>query len=406
MEPFLDGVRVLDLTRLLPGPYATTLLADLGAEVIKVEEPEYGDPVRHREPTVDGRSFTFLVRNRNKASVGLNLKDERGRQAFLDLAETADVIVESFRPGVCDRLGIGYEDVGEVNEDIVYCSLTGYGQTGPYADKPGHDLNYIGVSGLLELTGRREGHPQIPGYPIGDFAGGLFAAFAIAAGLAGVNAGKSGEYIDVSMTDAVTSFATVYADRYFGEGIVPKREKTRLLGYHPGYQVYQTSDEKYVTVAALEKRFWNNLCEALDLPELKEHHITRYEDIPEKEREGYIDSISAKIADRSQEEWLRIFEEYDVPGAPVNDYESLFEDPHLVERDLFDTIEINSDTNESARVRQISLPLQFDRDRLVDKEPASPLGRDTERLLREVGYDTVTISALAEEDVITLGQNY
>ena len=159
MQAFLEGTRVLDLTQLLPGPYATTMLADLGAEVIKVERPGVGDPVRSRDPSVGDRSYTLLTRNRNKKSIAIDLKHDDGREAFLELARTADVVVESFRPGVVDRLGIGYDDVRKVNEDIVYCSITGYGQDGPYVSRSGHDLNYIGVAGLLGLTGESDGQP-------------------------------------------------------------------------------------------------------------------------------------------------------------------------------------------------------------------------------------------------------
>jgi crotonobetainyl-CoA:carnitine CoA-transferase CaiB-like acyl-CoA transferase len=406
MEPFLSGVRVLDLTRLLPGPYATTLLADLGAEVVKVEEPTRGDPVRHREPTVGGRSYTYLVRNRNKASVGVDLKDERGHEAFMRLAETADVVVESFRPGVVDRLGVGYEAVRAVNEDVVYCSLTGYGQTGPYADSPGHDVNYAGVAGLLALTGNRDGAPTIPGYPVGDFAGGLYAAFAIAAAVAGVAAGKSGEYIDVSMTDAVASFSTAYADRYFAAGATPEREGTRLLGRHPGYRVYEAGDGEYLTVSALEARFWNNLCDALDRPDLRDAYVGRDDDVSAARRREIVDEVAAAMAERPRADLLAAFEEHDVPGAPVNGYDDLFQDPHLAERDLFDSVTVETKDGATETVGQVSLPVQFGRDRTVEKEAASRLGADTDRYLAAVGYDAETVAELAADGVVTLGEDF
>jgi crotonobetainyl-CoA:carnitine CoA-transferase CaiB-like acyl-CoA transferase len=346
------------------------------------------------------------VRNRNKASVGVDLKDDRGREAFMRLAETADVVVESFRPGVVDRLGVGYDDVRAVNEDVVYCSLTGYGQTGPYADRPGHDVNYAGVAGLVGLTGERDGPPTIPGYPVGDFAGGLYAAFAVVAAVAGVGMGKAGEYIDVSMTDAVASFATAYADRYFADGTVPDREGTRLLGQHPGYRVYETGDGEYVTVSALEERFWNNLCDALDRPDLRDAYVARDDDVSATRRGEIVDAVGDAMAERPREELLAAFAANDVPAAPVNGYADLFEDPHLAERDLFDSVEVATSDGETERVGQVSLPVQFGRDRTVEKEAASRLGADTDRYLEAVGYDAETVAELAADGVVTLGEEF
>ena len=401
MEPFLEGIRVLDLTRLLPGPYATTMLADLGAEVIKVEEPTRGDPTRHRAPFADDRSYTFLVRNRNKSSVGIDLKDERGRAVFLELARTADVVVESFRPGVCDRLGVGYDDVTEVNEDIVYCSLTGYGQYGPYAEWPGHDINYIGVSGLLSLTGKPDEPPSIPGYPVADFAGGLCAAFAIAAALVGVQSGKSGDHLDISITDVVASFATIYADEFDGDGVVPQRRGTRLNGYHPGNQVYESADGQYISLAAIEQKFWKNLCEAIDAPELKELHFRTNETEYAQCRDACEEVITSRIAERPADAWIAIFDRCDVPASPVNEYDELFDDPHLNARGLFDTLEVESARGDSTEVRQISTPIQSRGDRKVEKSPASRLGSDTEQILTGIGIDAATVAELADDDVIT-----
>jgi crotonobetainyl-CoA:carnitine CoA-transferase CaiB-like acyl-CoA transferase len=405
MEPFLSDVRVLDLTRHLPGPYATTLLADLGAEVVRVEEPTRGDPVRHREPTVDGRSYTYLTRNRNKASVGVDLKDDRGREAFLRLAETADVVVESFRPGVVDRLGVDYGSVREVNEDVVYCSLTGYGQTGPYADRPGHDVNYAAVGGLLALTGERDGPPTIPGYPVADFAGGLFAAFGVVAAVAGVAMGRSGEYLDVSMTDAVASFSTAYADGYFGRGAVPEREGTRLLGRHPGYRVYEAADGEYLALSALEPRFWRNLCDALERPALRDAYVGRDDEVSEERRREVVDRVAAAVAERPRAALLDAFDEHDVPAAPVNGYDDLFEDPHLRERGLFDAVDVGT-ADGVEEVGQVSFPVQFGGERTVGKEPASRLGADTDRYLESVGYDAGTVAELAADGVVTLGEEF
>lgn len=402
MQPFLDGVRVLDLTRLLPGPYATTMLADLGAEVIKVERPDIGDPVRSRDPSIDGRSYTLLTRNRNKKSVAIDLKCDGGRDVFLDLARTADVIVESFRPGVVDRLGVGYEDVRDVNDDLVYCSISGYGQDGPYAARSGHDLNYIGVAGLLALTGDRDGPPAIPGYPVADFAGAIYAAFAITTGLAGVRGNSGGDHIDVSMTDAVASFSMVYLDRYAGRGDVPRRGETTLTGSHPGYRVYETGDGEAITIGALEEQFWENLCDALELPEYVDNHISPNGDLPDSLRIEMINAFADRLAERSRAAWLERFDEYDVPAGPVNEYDDLFEDPHLRARGLFNEMDLDGEEESDSEnsIPQVNLPLDFERFRPSEKTSAPYLGAHTIDLLDEIGYADDEIETLLEDGAI------
>jgi alpha-methylacyl-CoA racemase len=397
-EPFLSGLRVLDLSRLLPGPFATNLLADMGAEIIKVEEPTQGDPVRERPPFADDRSYTALVRNRSKKSVGIDLKTEAGREAFLDLAETADVVFESFRPGVVDRLGVGYDDVRERNEEIVYCSLSGYGQDGPYAQRPGHDINYVGVAGLLGLTGEADGPPILPGYPISDLAGGLYAAFAMVTALAGRGLGRGGEYVDVSMTDAVASFAVTFADRYFGEDAVPRRGETWLTGRHPAYRPFEAADGRYLTVGALEKHFWDNFCEAIGEPDLAEQHVGPNEFLPDAEHQAIVETFTERIAERPRDEWLERFDEFDVPAGPVHEYDEVFEDEQLRERGVFDTLELE----DGQEIGQIRTPLSFEGDRLAPASPVSHLGADTVPVFTDVGYDERRVRELSEEGVFTV----
>lgn len=389
MHPFLEGIRVLDLSQMLPGPFGTLLLADLGAEVIKVERPGGGDENRHREPLADEESYAHRFRNRNKRSIALDLKDERGREAFLGLAETADAVVEAFRPGTVERLGIGYDDVSAVNEEIVYCSLTGYGQDGPYAMRPGHDLNYIGVSGLLSLTGSSDGEPSSPGYPIADFAGGLHLALAIAAGVAGRLHGNGGGYVDVSMTDAVASFGLVHAHEFFGGETTPRRGETMFTGGHPGYGVFETADGEYVTISAPEKRFWENLCEAIDRPDLKSRHVGMG---ATSDSDDVAEELRAELAKRPHGEWLERFDEYDVPAGPVNDYDEMFEDDHLQNRNVFDRQE-TGDT-------YIRAPLEFGADRTPPIEPPPTLGEHSVALLDELGYDDAEIDGLIDDGVV------
>jgi crotonobetainyl-CoA:carnitine CoA-transferase CaiB-like acyl-CoA transferase len=411
MAPLLNGIRVLDLTQMLPGPYGTLVLADLGAEVIKVEHPDGGDGNRHREPTDDGESWAHRLRNRNKRSIALDLKADRGRDVFLNLAATADVVVEAFRPGTADRLGIGYDAVRAANEDIVYCSLTGYGQDGPYADRPGHDLNYVGVAGLLSLTGVGENGPVPPGYPVSDFAGGLSLAFAVTAALVGVANGHGGDHVDVSMTDAVASFALTHAHQLFGGDAVPVRGETMFTGAHPAYQVFEAADGKYLTVSAPEAQFWTNLCEAIDRPDLKDRHVGLGTD-PEADGEDLLAELRGAIAARPRDEWLERFTAFDVPAGPVNKFEEVFLDAHMQGRAVFERPAEADDLADGAGgpaspdgstdPAAIRVPLEFDGDRTVPLEPAPALGADSAALLRDLGYDADEVATFSAAGILRM----
>ncbi|PSQ60855.1 MAG: CoA transferase, partial [Halobacteriales archaeon SW_9_67_25] len=294
----LSAVRVLDLTQLLPGPYATQLLRDMGAEVVKVERPDGGDPGRtfgapgpeNEDGAADGHSEEapyessplFDVVNRGKRSVALDLASDAGRTAFLELAREADVVVEQFRPGVVDRLGVGYEDVRAVRGDVVYCSLSAHGQTGPDSGQVGHDLTCAGAAGLVDMTRPDAGaDPVLPGFPVADMAGGLFAALSVVSGLLsrelggqtdGDDGGREGEYLDVAMTDAVLSLSQVVAGPAMA-GCDQRSGETTLTGAYSCYGIYECADGRYVTLAALEPRFWEAFCRAVDRPDLVDTHM-------------------------------------------------------------------------------------------------------------------------------------
>src|SRR5258708_7887537 len=260
MTDALQGVRILDLSRMLPGPYCSMMLADLGAEVIKVEEPKIGDPTRHSPPTIDGRSAAFIQVNRNKKSIALDLKQPEGRAIFLKLASTADCVLEQFRPDVVDRLRVDYATVAEVNPRIVYCSLTGFGQNGPHRERSGHDLNYLALSGVLGLTADERGKPVIPGVQVADLAGAMIAGFAILAALLARDRTNRGQYLDVSMFYVMLSMLPIPASYEFAGKTIPVGGKYVLSGQYPFYNIYQTSDGKYMTLGALEPKFWANFC--------------------------------------------------------------------------------------------------------------------------------------------------
>ena len=391
----LDGVRILDLTRLLPGPYATQLLGDAGAEVIKVEQPEIGDYMRAEEPRVPGGdSHVFATLNRNKSSVSLDLKDDRGREAFLTLAETADAVIEGFRPGVVDRLGIGYDVVAERNESIVYCSISGYGQDSPYEQWAGHDINYIGVGGLLGMTGSPEETPTIPGLPVADFAGGMMGAHAVMVGLWKAAQTGEGEYYDVSMTDVIVSWLSLYAPLALNpDAEAPGRGGTMPAGKYPCYSVYETKDGKYLTVGAMEPHFWENLCVELDL----EEYANPADHFPETDEriETVEAALASRFGERTLEEWMDRVDPAEIPIAPVNDLEEVWNDPQAVERGLVQHV---SGTDGDIPVVDNPLSDGSDTEWVRDDHPA--LGEHSRAILAGAGLSTETIDELIADGVI------
>jgi len=387
----LDSVRVLDLTRLLPGPYATQLLADMGADVVKVEDTEAGDYARLVPPYTDaGVGAVFDAVNRGKRSVALDLKSELGQDALLRLVEEADVLVESFRPGVVDRLGVDYETVSEHNDEIVYCSLTGYGQAGPLSEKVGHDLNYVGRAGLLDLTREdADSPPVIPGYPIADMAGGLFAAFASISALLSRELGDGGgEYIDVSMTDVVLSFAQPVAHEALTDGEL-ESGNTELTGGLPWYSVYETADGEYVTFAALEPQFYEAFCEAVGREDLADSHNTT----DEAERAALREELTEIFGSRTREEWTETLADVEASVEPVYSPSEAVDQEQVAARDLI--------WDESTP--RIGFPAMGSDAPRDQGRPLPGQGEHTDEVLQAHGYDEEGLAQLAEEGVILRG---
>ncbi|QCW04622.1 CaiB/BaiF CoA-transferase family protein [Natrinema pallidum] len=384
----LDSVRILDLSRLLPGPYATQLLADAGADVIKVEDTDRGDYARDIPPTTGrGVGALFESVNRGKRSIALDLKSEAGREAFYELVADADVVFEQFRPGVADQLEIDYETLLEYNDDLVYCSLSGYGGTGPDAERAGHDLNYVGVAGLLDMTREDESMaPQIPGYQIGDLGGGLFAAFSIVGGLLSRALGNGGEYVDVAMTDVVASFSQAVAHEALTGGD-PRPGETPLTGTFPWYDVYETADGRYVTLAALEPKFWTTFCEEVDREELIDAHGT---DDP-AELAAVREKLEALFESRSRDAWLADLSEETMVGPVCTPAEAL-EHPQLEARGL---IERPADAPP-----RIGFPARGSNVPQTHDESVPEHGEHTDELLASVGYDDAERAALRDAGII------
>lgn len=373
----LDGIRVLDLTRLLPGPYATLMLADFGADVIKVEDPKLGDYARWGEPKVADYSAMFHSLNRNKRSITIDLKTEEGKEIFIDLVKTADVLVESFRPGVMDRLGLGYETLSGLNPKLIYCAITSFGQTGPYRDVPGHDINFLSYSGLLDLQGDSEGQPVSSSVQIGDIGGGsLMATIGILVSIMDAMKTGKGQFVDISMLDGAISWMQTFLPEYLVSNNAPKRGELVLNGGKACYEIYETSDNRFLSVGALEFKFWKNFCTVIN----KEDLIPRL-NAPLEEQKVMKMEIASTIRKKTLKEWMKLFDNIDACVTPVLTVEEMVEDPHIKHRQMIEEVY----HPKAGAVRQIANPIKLSRSRANTIRQAPSLGEHNEEVLKEIG---------------------
>jgi crotonobetainyl-CoA:carnitine CoA-transferase CaiB-like acyl-CoA transferase len=392
----LEGVKVLDLSRLLPGGFCSLLLADFGADVLKVEDTGMGDYIRWSPPYYDGahdsaKSALFLALNRNKRSIRLDLKNERGREALLRLVAEYDVVLESFRPGVLERLGVGYDRMKEANPGIVYCAISGYGQDGPKRDASGHDMNYLGLIGLLGLTGERGGAPVQAAGQIADLGGGaLMAAFGILAALRERDGGGSGpgsgegQFVDVSMADGALSWLAMVAASYFADGDVPRRGDLPLAGALVCYRPYECADG-WVSLGALEPKFWQAWCRGVGREELIEKQFER----PGSEAHGQVAEI---FKGRTRDQWEAFAREHDCCLEPVLELDEALDSELVRARRM--VVELEQPGAERS-VRQLGIPVKLDRTPGEhDRLPGPALGEHTEEVLAEAGYSELQIAEL------------
>ncbi|MGH2983179.1 MAG: CaiB/BaiF CoA transferase family protein [Solirubrobacterales bacterium] len=394
-EGALSDVRVLDLTRLLPGGFCTMLLADLGAEVLKVEDTGMGDYVRWAPPYYEGaedsaKSALYLSLNRGKRSIRIELKSEGGREVLLRLARDYDVLVESFRPGVLDRLGVGYERLREENPGLVYCAISGYGQDGPNRDRSGHDMNYLGLNGLLGLTGEADGPPVQSAGQIADLGGGgLIAAFTILAALRERQRSGEGQFLDVSMTDGSLSWLAMVAGEYFASGVAPARGHMNLSGGLVCYRPYACKDG-HVTLGALEPKFWQEFCRGVGRENLIQHQF----EPPGSETHKEVEKI---FAERTREEWRQFASEHDCCLEPVLGVDEALDSDLVRAREM--VVEVDQPGAEEP-VRMLGFPVKLSRTPGGPQGPGPALGEHTDEVLEGAGYSAEEVAKLKEEGAV------
>lgn len=390
----LADIRVIDLTQALAGPFASMLLADMGAEVIKVERPPSGDPARQIPPHVNGVSAYFLSVNRNKQSILLDLSLAEGREAFYDLARHSDVVLDNYRPGVVQRLGIDYETLAGVNERLISCSISAFGADGPHAGRPAYDLVVQAMSGLMSITGEAGRPPVRMGLPMGDLGGGLFAVIGIQAALLQRRSSGRGQKVDVSLLDSLVGMQTYLASTYFATGVEPRPVGSGHHNIVP-YQAFRAADA-YFVVATFTDAFWVQLCRALGRDDLGSDPRFRDNEGRKQHREEIVTVLEDLFQERPRAEWLALLEEAGVPCAPVNSLGEALADPQVAHREMTMTLEHPA----AGAVKVAGTPLKFEGAEMPCRPPPKA-GEHTRSVLRHVaGYDGERIDALYAAGVV------
>ena len=391
----LEGTKVLSFGRMLSGPYATMLLADLGAEVVKIEAPKIGDLARFASPFIEKISSYFLSINRGKKSITLDLKRERAKKVVFDLAKVSDVLVENFRPGVMERLGVGYDAIRQVNPGIIYASLSGFGQQGPYAQRPAFDMIAQGMGGVMSITGEPGRPPARLGYSMGDIGASLFTCIAVLAALHERNKSGQGQWIDVAMLDSQVALCENACARYFATGEIPGPLGSRHPLFTP-FQAFPTRDGYVVVVAQLPED-WKRFCEAVGRQEWATDEKFGTLEARLENYDAFIDEMNALMRTRTTEEWITLLDAHRVMCGPVNNIEQVVRDPHINGRGMFVEVE----HTHAGTLKVVGTPMKFSRTPChIDK--ASPeLGEHTDEILSNwAGLSKEEIEELRESGIL------
>jgi crotonobetainyl-CoA:carnitine CoA-transferase CaiB-like acyl-CoA transferase len=386
----LNGIRVLDLTTLYPGPLATMMLADLGAEVIRIEHPDHPDKVHLLPPFLGKESAAYLALNRSKRSLALDIRKDAGREVFFDLVRKADVVAEQFRPGVIDVMGIGYDQAATFNPRVIYLSITGFGQDGPYRQKAAHDINYISLTGLLSQV-KKDNQPVLPGFQLADVAGGSYMAL-IACMVALWHREKTGkgQRVDVAMADAVLPLLTLQLSQYWGSQGVGQVINP-FDGSFPFYGVYECADGKPVSLGALEPKFWSNFCKMVDRPEWLPSQFATGEEGARVRGE-----VAALFKQKTRDEWLKLAEVHDICLSEIHELEDLERDPQLRSRQMI----IETEQGGGLKLKGVGVPIKFSDSQPDKPEPAPMIGEDSIEILKEMGYSRERIEELLAKGIV------
>lgn len=395
MKP-LDGIRVLDLSRVLAGPYCSMTLGDFGAEIIKIENPDKGDDTRaFGPPFVEGESAYFLSINRNKKSITVNLKAEKGKQIIRDLIPKCNVFLENFRPGTAEKLGFGYSNVCSINPKMIYCSISGFGQTGPEKLRPGYDLVVQGMGGIMDLTGPGDGAPYKVGVSQADLLSGIYAVQGILLALLAKQKTGKGQYVDVSMLDGQVSILTFQAGIYFTTGKITKRKGN----VHPTICPYETFQAKdgYINIAIGNDKLWQRFSNLLKLESIK--NDPKFSTNPErvKNRDELFQIINKIITQKSVDEWLRVFDEKGIPAGPILSIDKVLEHPQIKAREMI----LELPHPKAGKIKLTGIPVKLSETKGQVQSPPPLLGQHTEEILKNIlNYNDKTIQQLKKEKVI------